>query len=120
MAVAEVKAPKAQDVVDEKPKRTRAKKGEGTPAPMRPYRIGVDVEGTLDEIMDKLREMVPEGEKAKIFLHVGNSTASTPRAAITYLAEHKNLNGDYDVVADAAFTHYPNVRVEQKPRVSIG
>jgi hypothetical protein len=121
MAVAEM--PNPTDKTDAPKRRGRKPKDpnkEPTPAPTRPYDISVAIEGNLDQIVDRLKELVKPDEKAKVRLHVGTSIGNTPRVAITQLAEHVDLDGDYVVTAAKATTEFPNVKVVNKPALKFG
>lgn len=73
----------------------------------------VEVSKLLDSIRGDSKELV-------VLVKLENVNAGTNRKAIDALADERELDGDYSVVAETAISDFKNVKTKTKRAVSIG
>ena len=101
----------------------------------RPYGVFTEVEIKFADFEDdpaKLLQLLKEtvGKdpdkpdqylgRAVWLVRMGKAKANDPRAAIKKLGEARDLNGDFEVIADSARNAFPNVRAGTRRVVEIG
>ncbi len=88
----------------------------------RPYKIlseiTVDLGGSDADIANAVREAFGSEGKTPVLGIVGSAMQTTARKALAAVAEAKTLNGDFQIIADAAVTKL-SVKVETKTKASI-
>lgn len=89
----------------------------------RPYGIFSEANITAEMLTDEAREELHKklGVEApyQALVRVGGAVQANPKAALTTLGETRDLNGEYDVIADSAVTKLP-AKTATKRTVSIG
>lgn len=102
-----------------------------TPAPAAPVpatkdrRYGVYVEVEVDvssaagrkEAMDALSKIECDGV---VLARVNRAAGALPRKALENLAEIRDLDGDYKVIAESAINDFPGVKTASKRSISFG
>jgi hypothetical protein len=102
-----------------------AKNNDSKPAAKRGYLIGQNVRVDLNNpasVVSALRKAIgnEKATVADVFVHVAKGTGAQPKPALKAVAEKRpGMNGDYDVVAESAFSQHP-VKSETKTVVSVG
>lgn len=90
---------------------------------------GVYTEVTLDLSSAAARKEAIEGLASllvkdqgtlTVLAKVGRAVAPSPRQAITSLGQVRDLDGDYEVVADSSRNKFPKVKTAVRRDVSIG
>lgn len=89
----------------------------------RPY--GVYAEETIDtsdaEAIQKLIKHLAQNQVSiTVLVKVGRAVSNDPRSAVQELGKHRDLDGDYGVIADNAITALPNVKSKLERTVAIG
>lgn len=69
--------------------------------------------------VEQLKEYAVEGSLT-VLARVGRAPAVNPKAAITVLAQNRDLDGDYHVIAQSSVNYYPAVKSQTKRDVSFG
>jgi len=84
----------------------------------RDYQIGQRVKGTAEKIKAKVDELIGDG-RGEVFIIVGTQSALQPRLAMKQHTKDNDVNGDYETVADRAYTKFPGLesKVESKRTV---
>lgn len=75
-----------------------------------------------DAAEELAKRIVSEAQQGKLTVHVriGGAVAEDPRKAIKNLGQVRELDGDYEVVANSTITKFPKVKTSTEVNVSIG
>ena len=81
---------------------------------LRSYGVYVEAKGTIDDLIEFLKENVEPGQDGTILLKFAGIMQSTPRKSMSALGDARDLNGDYKVIADNQITEFNDVVTEKK------
>jgi hypothetical protein len=73
----------------------------------------------VKEAAKALQELAVDG-KLTVLVRIGRTPAKAPRKAVIAFGQIRELDGDYEVIANGAINHYENVRTKKETTVSIG
>lgn len=98
------------------PKNTEATKEKKEPV-TRDYSVVRRGVGTVDVLIEFLKEYVAEGTETEVTVMVGKANANTPKVAMSKLAQVVDLQGDYETVADQSYKPFKGLSTENKRKV---
>lgn len=81
----------------------------------------LDLSGDAKEIVEQLKAFLPKGQTSlTVLVRLGKIVAGTPREGVTNFGQVRELDGDYEVIADNSRNEFKNVKTKKETTVSIG
>ncbi len=89
------------------------------PAPTREYGVWVRRSGSRDQIIAALLDTLDEDvDNAQVLVYIGPAVANTPKVALKQLAQFRDLNDDYEVIAASGIAVMAGIKTEVKRTVT--
>lgn len=83
--------------------------------------LELDMTKPAEEIVALLQQrQLPDQAKLTVLVRIGRAQQTEPRKAIDAVGQARDLDGDYQVIADSSRTTYKNVKSKTERTVTIG
>lgn len=80
----------------------------------------VVLDPNAENALEKLKELQIGEKPLYLLVRMAACQAAGPKAAVTAVGEARDLDGDYEAIADSSRNEFKNVKSETRRSVSIG